>query len=92
MLKAAAQNGWLDNDKVIIESLTCIKRAGADHNDFHLCCQRSCYSFKSLGPLIQLSFPLFSFQPNGGEATKRAQTCSQSGAQVQEFSEPNFLK
>ncbi len=30
MLKAAAANGWLDNDKTIIESLTCIKRAGAD--------------------------------------------------------------
>ncbi|MDP9954486.1 porphobilinogen synthase [Epilithonimonas hungarica] len=30
MLKAAAQNGWLDNDKVLLESLTCIKRAGAD--------------------------------------------------------------
>ena len=30
MLKAAAQNGWLDNDKVLIESLTSIKRAGAD--------------------------------------------------------------
>lgn len=30
MLKAAAQNGWLDNDKVILESLTCFKRAGAD--------------------------------------------------------------
>lgn len=30
MLKAAAQNGWLDNDAAIIESLTCIKRAGAD--------------------------------------------------------------
>ncbi len=30
MLKAAAQNGWLDNDKAIMESLTCIKRAGAD--------------------------------------------------------------
>lgn len=30
MLKAAAQNGWIDNDKAIIESLTCIKRAGAD--------------------------------------------------------------
>ena len=30
MVKAAAQNGWLDNDKTIIESLTCIKRAGAD--------------------------------------------------------------
>ncbi len=30
MLKAAAHNGWLDNDKAIIESLTCIKRAGAD--------------------------------------------------------------
>ena len=30
MLKAAAQNGWLDNDKVLIESLTSIKRAEAD--------------------------------------------------------------
>ena len=30
MLKAAAQNGWLDNDKVILESLLSIKRAGAD--------------------------------------------------------------
>lgn len=30
MLKAAVQNGWLENDKAIIESLTCIKRAGAD--------------------------------------------------------------
>ena len=30
MLKAAVQNGWLDNDKVLIESLTSIKRAGAD--------------------------------------------------------------
>ena len=30
MLKAAAQNGWLDNDAAIIESLICIKRAGAN--------------------------------------------------------------
>lgn len=30
MLKAAAENGWLDNDATIIESLTCIKRAGAN--------------------------------------------------------------
>ncbi|WDF48697.1 porphobilinogen synthase [Chryseobacterium sp. KACC 21268] len=30
MLKAAVQNGWLGNDKVLIESLTSIKRAGAD--------------------------------------------------------------
>ena len=30
MVKAAVQNGWLDNDKTIIESLTCFKRAGAD--------------------------------------------------------------
>lgn len=29
MIKAAVQNGWLDNDKIILESLTCIKRAGA---------------------------------------------------------------
>lgn len=30
MVKAAAQNGWLDEDKVILEMLTSIKRAGAD--------------------------------------------------------------
>jgi porphobilinogen synthase len=30
MLKAAAQNGWLDEKKVVLEALTCIKRAGAD--------------------------------------------------------------
>ncbi len=29
-LKAAAQNGWLDNDKVVLESLLAFKRAGAD--------------------------------------------------------------
>ena len=30
MMKAAAQNGWLDWDKVIMESLLSFKRAGAD--------------------------------------------------------------
>lgn len=30
MLMAAAQNGWLDEQRVIIESLTAFKRAGAD--------------------------------------------------------------
>ena len=30
MLKAAAQNGWLDNDKAIIESLNWNKKADAD--------------------------------------------------------------
>jgi porphobilinogen synthase len=30
MLMAAAQNGWLDERAVIMESLLCIKRAGAD--------------------------------------------------------------
>ncbi len=30
MLRAAAHNGWLDGEKCIIESLQCIKRAGAD--------------------------------------------------------------
>jgi porphobilinogen synthase len=30
MLKAAAQVGWLDYDRVMLESLTAIKRAGAD--------------------------------------------------------------
>ncbi len=30
MLMAAAQNGWLDERAAVLESLTCIKRAGAD--------------------------------------------------------------
>jgi porphobilinogen synthase len=30
MLKAAAQNGWLDERAVVMESLLCIKRAGCD--------------------------------------------------------------
>ncbi|MBK1668103.1 porphobilinogen synthase [Rhodovibrio sodomensis] len=30
MLKAAAQQGWLDNDKVALESVLAFKRAGAD--------------------------------------------------------------
>jgi len=30
MLKAAAQNGWLDEQATLLESLMCFKRAGAD--------------------------------------------------------------
>jgi len=30
MLKAAALNGWLDNDRALVESLMSFKRAGAD--------------------------------------------------------------
>ena len=30
MVKAAAQNGWLDGDRIALEVLTAIKRAGAD--------------------------------------------------------------
>ena len=30
MLKAAAQNGWLEERNVVLESLLSIKRAGAD--------------------------------------------------------------
>ena len=30
MLKAAANNGWLDHDAVMMESLIAFKRAGAD--------------------------------------------------------------
>jgi porphobilinogen synthase len=29
MLQAAIRNGWLDRDRVIMESLTSIRRAGA---------------------------------------------------------------
>ena len=30
MIKAAAQNGWIDEEKATLETLTSIKRAGAD--------------------------------------------------------------
>ena len=30
MIKAASQMGWLDGRKVMLETLTAIKRAGAD--------------------------------------------------------------
>ena len=30
MIKAAAQKGWLDGEKVMMETLLSIKRAGAD--------------------------------------------------------------
>ncbi|MBU2982389.1 porphobilinogen synthase [Lentibacter algarum] len=30
MIKAAAQNGWIDGDKAMLESLMCFKRAGCD--------------------------------------------------------------
>jgi porphobilinogen synthase len=30
MLKAAAEKGWIDYDRCLLESLTCLRRAGAD--------------------------------------------------------------
>jgi porphobilinogen synthase len=30
MIEAAARNGWIDRDRIVLESLTAIKRAGAD--------------------------------------------------------------
>ena len=30
MLKAAAQNGWIDEERAVVETLTAIRRAGAD--------------------------------------------------------------
>ena len=30
MLKAAAQNGWLEYDRSLLETLLCLRRAGAD--------------------------------------------------------------
>jgi porphobilinogen synthase len=30
MIKAAAERGWIDERRVMLETLTCIKRAGAD--------------------------------------------------------------
>ena len=29
MVKAAAQNGWIDEKKIVLENLTAMKRAGA---------------------------------------------------------------
>jgi len=29
MIEAAARNGWIDHDRVMLESLTCIRRADA---------------------------------------------------------------
>ncbi|MDE2847009.1 MAG: porphobilinogen synthase, partial [Gemmatimonadota bacterium] len=30
MIKAAGQMGWIDEERIVLESLTAIKRAGAD--------------------------------------------------------------
>ncbi len=30
MVEAAAANGWIDRDRAVLESLTAIRRAGAD--------------------------------------------------------------
>jgi porphobilinogen synthase len=30
MVKAAAQNGWLDEERIVMETLTAFRRAGAD--------------------------------------------------------------
>jgi porphobilinogen synthase len=30
MVEAAAANGWLDRDRTILETLTAVRRAGAD--------------------------------------------------------------
>ena len=30
MVKAAAKNGWIDEKRIVLENLTCMKRAGAD--------------------------------------------------------------
>ena len=30
MIKAAAERGWVDEERVVLETLLCIRRAGAD--------------------------------------------------------------
>jgi porphobilinogen synthase len=30
MIQAAAANGWIDGEKVMLESMTCFRRAGCD--------------------------------------------------------------
>ncbi|MEJ7672731.1 MAG: hypothetical protein WKF59_08460 [Chitinophagaceae bacterium] len=39
MIKAAAKMGWIDENKAILETLTSMKRAGADLNS-NLFCKR----------------------------------------------------
>ena len=41
MLKAAAQNGWLDGQRVLRESVYAIKRAGADMILTYAACELS---------------------------------------------------
>jgi len=55
MLKAAAGNGWLDNDKVVLESLMAFKRAGADGVLTYLAVEaaRLMKGLKNKGPLFR---------------------------------------
>ena len=39
MVKAAAQNGWIDEEEIVLETLTSMKRAGADL-DYDVPCKR----------------------------------------------------
>ena len=39
MVKAAAQNGWIDEKEIVLETLTSMKRAGADIN-YDVPCKR----------------------------------------------------
>lgn len=50
MVMAAAQNGWIDGNKVMLESLLCIKRAGAS---FILT-----YAAKSIAQVLKANRPL----------------------------------
>ena len=48
MLKAAAANGWLDHDQVMMEALMAFKRAGADGilTYFAIDAAKSCVAFE----------------------------------------------
>jgi len=69
MIKAAALNGWIDEERVVMETLTGFKRAGADS---HLPCQR-CSSLVRLsvtelgvrgqGKRVYVDFPDLSVTP-----------------------------
>ena len=54
MIKAAAQNGWIDEQRVMMETLTSIKRAGADIILTYYA-REACSGFGWINPLAEFS-------------------------------------
>ena len=66
MLKAAAANGWLDHDAVMLESLLAFKRAGADGVLTLLCPGCGTRIARSLSAVRQGSMRVFHIQAGRG--------------------------